>query len=413
MTRRVVVTGAGLVSPLGDSPAALHAALREGRGCVREVELPGVESSRCGLAGALHDFDAQSYLGKRNLRPLDRVGRLAASAAQLALDAGRWPPEARREREVGLVLGTMFGSVGTTFEFDRSALEAGAAYVSPMDFANTVINAAAGQAAVVHDLRGVNSTVSAGAASGLQAIAYAADLIREGRARALLAGGAEALCPETFYGFDRAGMLCGSGDDEGCRPVPFDARRNGFALSEGAALLMLEDEESARGRGARVLAEVRGHAAAFDPSRGTGEEDSIGAVTRAMRLALEDAAVSADEVDCLSASANGSVSGDRREALAAARVFGARASELPVTAIKSALGEALGASGALQAVAALESIREGVVPGARNFERAEGGFPLGSVGPAPRAVNVRNALVNSIGFDGHCCALVMSRPGLL
>ncbi|HEV3469715.1 MAG TPA: beta-ketoacyl-[acyl-carrier-protein] synthase family protein [Pyrinomonadaceae bacterium] len=411
MTRRVVVTGAGLVSPLGDSPAALHAALCEGRGGVKPLELFGAGGARCTLAGEVSGFDAQKYLGRRNLRPLDRTGRLAASAAQLALDDAGWTPELRGSREVGLVLGTMFGGLHTISEFDRRAVEAGPAYASPMDFANTVINAAAGQAAIIHGLRGVNSTVSAGAASGLQAVAYAADLIRRGRARSLVAGGAEELCFESFYGFDRARVLCGSGGDgEGEYPVPFDARRNGFAQAEGAALLVLEESESARGRGARVLAEVEGYGCAFDASLGENEESAVGAIARAIGSALEDASVRPEEVDCLSASANGGVSGDRREARAVASVFGGRARELPVTAVKSALGEALGASGALQAVAMLGTMRDGVLPGVRNFERGDDGFPLASVSPAGRRVEVRRAVISSVGFDGHCCALLLARP---
>src|SRR5919107_1672316 len=208
--RRVVITGAGLVSSLGDTPAGLHPALCEGGSGISPVGLFETRGLGCPLGGEVKEFDAQQYLGRRNLRPLDRTSRLVASAAQLALDASGWTPEMRAEREVGLVLGTMFCSVRTIAEFDRRALEAGPGYASPMDFANTVINAAAGQTAIMHGLRGVNTTVSADLTSGLQAVSYAADLIRSGRAEALLAGGAEELCFESFYGFDRAGLLCRS-----------------------------------------------------------------------------------------------------------------------------------------------------------------------------------------------------------
>src|ERR1044072_5863759 len=213
--RRVVITGAGVVSSLGDTPAALHSALCEGRSGIGPVKLFDTTGMGCPLGGEVSDFDAQKYLGRRNLRPLDRTSRLVASAAQLALDASGWTPEMRAERELGLILGTMFCSVRTISEFDRRALEAGPAYASPLDFANTVINAAAGQTAILHDLRGVNTTVSPGVTSGLQAVAYAADLIRAGRARALLAGGADELCFESFYGFDRAGLLCRSDGHSG------------------------------------------------------------------------------------------------------------------------------------------------------------------------------------------------------
>jgi 3-oxoacyl-[acyl-carrier-protein] synthase II len=407
--RRVVITGAGIVSSLGDTPAGLHAALCEGRSGISPVGLFDTKGLGCPLGGEVKDFDAQKYLGRRNLRPLDRTSRLVGAAAQLALDDSGWTAEMRANEEVGLILGTMFCSVRTISEFDRRALEAGPAYASPMDFANTVINAAAGQTAILHDLRGVNTTVSTGVTSGLQAIAYAADLIRGGRARALLAGGADELCFESFYGFDRAGLLCRSNGHEGHYPVPFEARRNGFTPGEGAALLMLEEEASARERGARVLAEVAGAGCGYDCSRGRDERRGVEAVVHAMRFALYEAMLRAYEVDCLSASANGSPRGDRREALAVAEVFGDHARTMPVAAIKAMLGETLGASGATQIVDALETMRDGRLPGIPQLEEVEADFPLALAGPAREDVDAGNVLVNSVGLDGHCCSLLLAK----
>src|SRR5258707_553617 len=187
MRNRVVITGMGVVSSLGDSPRALHASLCDGRSGIRPVELFRTAELGCPLGGEIPAFDATKYLGRRNLRPLDRTSRLVASAAQLALEDSGWTAEMRNAEELGLVLGTMFCSVHTISEFDRRALEAGPAYASPMDFSNSVINAAAGQTAIVHNLRGVNTTISTGVTSGIAAIAYATDLIRSGRTRALVA----------------------------------------------------------------------------------------------------------------------------------------------------------------------------------------------------------------------------------
>jgi 3-oxoacyl-[acyl-carrier-protein] synthase II len=408
--RRVVITGAGVVSSLGDTTAGLHAALCEGRSGVSPVGLFDTKGLGCPLGGEVKDFDAQKYLGRRNLRPLDRTSRLVASAAQLALDDSGWTAEMRAEHEVGLILGTMFCSVRTISEFDRRALEAGPAYASPMDFANTVINAAAGQTAILHDLRGVNTTVSTGVTSGLQAVAYATDLIRAGRARSLLAGGADELCFESFYGFDRAGMLCRSDGHDGHYAVPFDARRNGFTPGEGAALLMLEEAGAARERGARVLAEVCGTGSGYDCSRGRDERRGVESVAHAMRFALYEAMSRAYEVECLSASANGSPGGDRREARAVAEVFGDHARTMPATAIKAMLGETLGASGAMQVVAALETMRDGRLPGVPQLEEVEADCTLSLAGHARQGVDASNVLVNSVGFDGHCCSLLLARP---
>jgi len=406
MSRRVFITGVGLISSLGDSSAQLHRALcagRSGIGAIRSFTAGGLNYH---LAAEIKSFQAEKYLGRINLRPLDRTSRLAASAARLALDDSGWSAEMVKQEEVGLVLGTMFGSLHTISEFDRRILDAGPAYVSPMDFANTVINAAAGQAAIVHKLRGVNSTISTGPTSGLQAIAYATDLIRSGRAKAVLAGGAEELCFQSFYNFDRAGLLCASNHGHGA--TPFEATRNGFVLGEGAALLMLEDEASARKRGARILAEIRGHASGYDSTCESEESDSIDVIARTMDLALSDAEAAASEIGCLSASANGSLVQDRCEAQAVARIFGARAQNIPVTAIKSMLGETLGASGAFQVVSMIETMRDGVLPGVAGMENLEPDFPLRKITSGNQRIDARVGLVNCIGFDGQCCSLVIA-----
>ena len=405
VSRRVVITGAGVISPLGDSPAALHRALCAGESGLKAVEVFATDGLGPRRAGEVRPFEPRDYLGERNLRPVDRTARLLLAAAQRALEDSGWTAERRRESEVGLLLGTTFCSVRTIAEFDRRGMQLGPSYVSPFDFANSVINAAAGQAAIWHDLRGVNSTVSAGEASGLLAIASAADLIRTGRADALLAGGAEELCYESFLGFDRAGRLCAAEED----PLPFDARRRGFALAEGAALLMLEEAEAAAARGARVLAEVAGGGSAFDAS--PDGEGMAGAVARALREALADAGLQSDDIGCVSAGANGSVDADRREARGVAEAFGGAdlPVDLPVTAIKSMLGEALGASGAFQAVALLGTLDDGVLPGIRGLGRPGEDCPLANLSARSRRLDgLRHAAAVAAGSGGHAGALVLS-----
>jgi 3-oxoacyl-[acyl-carrier-protein] synthase II len=409
MKNRVVITGVGVVSSLGDSSISLQSSLCLGRSAIKRVELFSTNGLGCPLGGEIPSFDAQKYLGKRNLRPLDRTSRLVASAAQLALEESGWSESMKSEEEVGLVLGTMFCSVHTISEFDRRALEAGPAYASPMDFSNTVINAAAGQTAILHNLRGINSTISTGVTSGLQAIAYATDVIRTGRARAILAGGADEMCFESFLGFDRAGLLCRSDRCAGDFPIPFDARRNGAALGEGAALLMLEDAAFARKRGARILAQVAGHGNSYDCSRGHDDPDAVEAIASSVRQALQDAFVLPHEIDCLSASANGSEAGDRQEGQGVFIGLNGQTRQLPVTAIKSMLGETLGASGPMQAVALLETMRDGVLPGIPQLDELEGDFPFEMIGKENQEVDVANGLINSIGFDGHCCSLILRR----
>jgi 3-oxoacyl-[acyl-carrier-protein] synthase II len=452
----VVVTGAGVVSPLGDSPAALHRALAAGASARKPIELFETSGIGCHEAGEIRPFDPQGYVGERNLRPLDRTSRLLVVAAQLALADSGWAPAgqprpagtspgaagaagetsampalpamqalpailangarpAAAAAEVGLVVGTTFCSVRTIAEFDRRALRLGPTHASPLDFANSVINAAAGQAAIWHGLRGVNSTLAGGEASGLQAIAQATELVRSGRVDAVLAGGAEELCFESFFGYYRAGRLCGSLDRGAVeRPVPFDARRNGFSLSEGAALLMLEEASAAAARGAAVRAEVLGWGAAF--AAASGEAGMADAVARSVRLALADAGATPAEIGCLSASASGSEIVDRAEARGVAAALGERAEDLPVAAIKAMLGEGLGVSAAWQAVDLVETIGDGVLPGIAGLEQLEPGLPLPLPETMPAATRRlqpaarRRVLITAVGADGHCAALVLGAP---
>src|SRR6266851_8800556 len=203
MDNRVAITGVGLISPLGDSSEALFNALCKGRSGVLPLQQFSTNGHRCHLAGQLPDFRAENYLSGRPLRPLDRTCQLATAACGLALRDSGWSSRECADVDLALVLGTMFGGMHTIAEFDRTALTFGPATVSPMAFANTVINAAAGQAAIWHNLRGVNSTVAAGSVSGIGAVAYGADLIRHGRSSALLAGGVDEFSLESFVGFDR------------------------------------------------------------------------------------------------------------------------------------------------------------------------------------------------------------------
>lgn len=406
----VVVTGVGVLSPLGDRVADLHDALVAGRRAAAPVEAFNTEGLSCRLAAALGAFAPEPYLEGGNLRPLDRTGRLAAAAAGLALEDAGWTEELLREREVGLALGTMFGSVKTIVEFDRRALEAGPQYVKPFDFANSVINAAAGQAAIWRGLRGPNATVAGGTTAGLQALGYGRDLVAAGRAPAVLAGGADELCFESFFGFARSGALARRAEEA----VPFHTARRGFLLGEGAALLVLEDRRVARQRGATVHAEIEGAATAFDPSRGRNPEDLVAACSRAVRAALSEAGVEAQGIDCLSTSASGSPEVDRAEARGLGEALGQHATEVPVMAVKSSLGEALGASGALQTVALIEALRRGEAPGIADLDRPEPGLGLalarGQAGPLSRSGELRRGLVTSVGLDGAVSALVVGRP---
>lgn len=400
--RRVVITGVGALSPLGDAPDAIHSALCAGQSGVVETTFEGSTGLDPLPAGRI-DFDPKQYL-EGNLRPIDRTGRLVIAAAGLALEDSGWDAERRAERPVGLVLGTMYCSVHTIVAFDQRALDAGPKYVRPFDFANSVINAAAGQTAIWHGLRGVNSTLAGGTAAGLEALAYAADLIRSGRSQAIVAGGGDELCFESCLAFQRGGALS-PGDAR-----PFDTRRDGFNPAEGAALFVLEEADAAERRGARILAEIHGHASAYDVSRGTDGASTLATVERTVRLALGDAGLAPTDIDAISAGANGARS-DAHEAAGLDGAFRDRPTPVPVTAVKSMLGESLGASGAFQTLAMLESLRSQRLPGIRGFERSDEPWDALSLDSQCRELPMHYGLIHAPGLDGNHCALVLGRGG--
>lgn len=407
LDHQVVVTGVGLITPLGDDCDRAFRAIAAGLAGFREVEGEALDAAGLALrrAAPVAEFVVERYLGSGNVRPLDRTARLAAAAAALALEACGWGDlEARRSREIGLVLGTMFGSVHTISAFDLRAQTAGPSYAKPLDFANSVINAAAGQTAIWHGLRGVNSTVAGGPTAGLKAIAAAAELIAGGRAEAVLAGGAEELALEAWVGFARAGLIATANNGNDPVAVPFAAGRSGFLLGEGAAILALESRASAARRGARIAGSIAGHGSTFDPSRGSDVTRQSDALARAIRSALEAARLAPGDVDLVSVSASGDPSRDRAEARAIASAIGPK---VPIMAIKANLGESLGAAGALQAAAALLASAHGEIPGIAGLGEIGEDIPLQALRATSRQLDVRIALVTALGLDGNAEAMVL------
>lgn len=401
--RGVVITGMGAICALGDQRDRLFAALCDG---VRPFAPPTVfpaDAVPGHVAAEVPAFAPEHYVRPGNIRPLDRIGRLALVGVELALEDSGWSLDLRKTHDVGLVLGTMLSGVHTIGEFDRRALQAGPEYASPLDFSNTVLNAAAGQVAIWQQLRGINSTIAAGAASGVEAIGYATQLIRSGRADVLVAGGAEELAFESFLGFARAGRLACPGRDTG-RGVPFDVTRCGAVLGEGAAFLVLEAEETAAARGAAVLGRILGSAHGYDPDALARPAGDGRPLARTIERVLRDSGTKASAIGAVSASAHGSPALDRLEAAGIEAVLGART---PVTAIKAMTGEALGASGALQAMTMIEAMRGGRLPGIAGLATPDPAIRL-DIAALTRPLQASRALVTAVTPEGNCSALVLA-----
>lgn len=389
MNRRVLVTGVGVVSAAGIGRGPFWRALAAG-------VHPGARRS-----APVEGYEPAAILGAKGLRLLDRTALLALGAARLALDDGKFALEGADCGRVGVVLSSTCGSPHSRSAFYLEALEHGFRGLNPALFANTVVNAAASQVAIRFGLTGPNATLATGFTGGLEALEYAADLIVSGRADAVLAGGVEELCPLGLSAWEKSGLTPAKADPS----VPFDRRRSGAVPGEGAAVLLLEAAERVEER--RAYAEYRGGASALDfdadyrySLRGAG-------VRKALRRTLERAGVAPEDIGCVAAGANGSLVGDAAEARGLEAVLGGR---VVATASKALTGETFSAGAALQAVAALLPLVEGVIPPTAGHERPDERCPVDCVPGQARPGRVDHVLVSACGPMCRASACVLSRP---
>lgn len=403
MRKKIAITGIGVISPLGTDKDEFWSGLLQGRTGFGNLTLFDTPQSGTLMAGEITDFDPVVFLGKKGLRELDRSTRLVCSASKLALDDAGLVIDGGNSDQVGVSIGATFGSLHSISQFDRVGLTEGPRYVNPSHFPNTVINSPASQISIRFRIKGFNTTISTGFCSGMDSLIYASDFIRLGRVEAVLAGGVEELCEETFQGFHLLGCLSGSdGSKQIC--CPFDKRRNGVVLSEGAAVIVLEDLATARKRGADILAVVLGYGTAFDlpAQKSTG-------LGRAITAALIDADCSADEVDYISSCANSSVALDRLESRVIREIFGGRSRAIPVSSIKSMIGESFSASGSMSLSSAVGVLKNGFIPPTVNYLEKDTECNLDCVPNEARRENVKTALVTTSDPYGQNSAVVLGK----
>jgi len=402
----VAVTGLGVVSPVGTGTGAFWAALCSGRSGVGPITLFDASTFAVRIAGEVKDFEPPGEIERRRARRLDRYAWFGTAAALEAWrDAGIGGHD---PYEAGLVLGSSHGG-------ETSALEAAAALGEGSKSASRFLiprmlgNMAAAQAAMLLDLRGPGFAVASACATGGHAIGEAAEIVRRGDAKIMVTGAAEAcVTPLTLAGDDALGALSRRNDEpeRACRP--FDRDRDGFVLAEGAAALVLEDFEHARGRGARAYAELAGYGATTDGLHETRPDPEGAAAARAMSRALEKAEAGPREVSAVFAHAAGTQAGDAAEVRALGAALGEALGGIPVTAIKSMTGHMLGASGAAQAVAVVKAIEAGIVPPTINCDQPDDGLAIDCVRGAARQVALRLVLSNAFGFGGQNAVLAFS-----
>jgi 3-oxoacyl-[acyl-carrier-protein] synthase II len=411
--RRVVVTGMGAVTALGNDVASTWAGLLAGRSGVRTIEAfdPSRLSSR--MAGEVRDFDSSHVLDRKDQRRVDRYIQFGLVAAREALDAAGLPErfEGDLAERTGVILGTGLGGVGTLIEgFSTNALR-GPDRISPFLIPMGIPNIGSGQVAINFGMTGPNFTTVSACATGGHALGESSEIIRRGDADVMVAGGAEAGIFEALVGgFAAMRALSTRNDDPERASRPFDQGRDGFVVGEGAGVVILEALEHALERGAPILAELVGYGATADASHITlPAPGGIGAV-RAAQRALEKAGLRPDEVDHVNAHATSTPEGDKAELQAIRTIFGDAVGGIPITANKSMLGHTLGAAGAIEAIATVLAIRDGCVPPTINLSdpdpAAEG---LDLTPDAAARHDIRIGLSNSFGFGGQNTALIFQR----
>lgn len=405
---RIVITGVSVLSPIGTGKDVFWENLTNGVSGIKPVTLFDVSNFNSKQAGEISDFDAKVYLGQKGIRHIDRTSLLVSSAAVLAIKDANLENATYNGEELGIVVGSTYGSIDSISSFDFQSLREGPNYVNPMDFPNTVLNAPASRASIFCKATGLNTTISNGVTSSIDAVIYASDFLRMGRVKAVLAGGVHGLTHDIFWGSHNSKILSGStyGTLEIC--APFDKRRNGMVIGEASALVVLETLENALKRNAHIYAEVKGYGTAFEPKMAISKDYQIDGNRRAVINAIQDAGLTLHDISYISANAYSGVYGDAMETQVIKEVFGMRANLIPVTAIKSMTGECFDASGALQTVAAVMSVNTHIIPPTINYKERDENCDLSYV-TQKSTLPARNILINSFSRLGNNSSLIISK----
>lgn len=409
--RRVVVTGLGVVSALGSDLEQFWQALLNGKSGVRRITHFDASGFPCQIAGEIPNFEPTDYMSAKDARRMSRASQIALAAASMAIADSGLPERLPNPERVGVSLGTAIGGLDRAFEAYLQFREQGLNRVNPFAVPSAMHNISNFHLADRFGAFGPNRTIVTACAAGTQAVGEGADLVRAGLADIVLTGGTEAQVQDfMFAGFSAMRALPVSFNDEPERASrPFDAEREGFVFSEGAASLVLESYEHARQRGAHIYAEIAGHASSSDAFHMAAPDPSGKGALRTMRWALEDAQIPAEEVGYINAHGTSTPANDSVETLAIKLLFGEQAYNIPVSSTKSMLGHAMGASGSIEAVACALTLDRNQIHPTINLENPDPECDLDYVPTEARDSTAEVVLSNSFGLGGQNACLVMRR----
>ena len=407
---RVVITGMGAITPLGLTVDEFWQGCVEGRSGAAPLTLIDPANYPTKIAAEATGFDPLNYMERREARRMARFSQMAVAAARMSMEDAGLRLEKEDTTRIGVLMGNGNGGFPNTDEAVRTIVAKGGMRIDPLYMAKMLPNMAASQIALQFGLRGYNNTVSTACASGTQAMGDAVDCLRHDRAEIMLSGGSEAGISELgLAAFSVMRAISTRNDEPEKASRPFDAQRDGFVCAEGAAVFVMETLEHARRRGARVLAEVSGYGASGDAYHLVAPPPDGNGAVRAMREALADSGVTPEDVDYVNAHGTSTPLNDAVETLAIKAVLGERAYRVPISSTKSMIGHALGASGAIEAVACVRILETGIIHPTINYEFPDPECDLDYVPNKARTAGVRVILKNSFGFGGQNACLVLRR----
>ncbi len=408
--RRVVVTGMGAVTPVGQTVDAFWDALLSCRSGVRRVQLFDATPFDVQIGGEVAEFDPTVCIDRRQVKRLDRFAQFAMVAGHEAMTQSGLDPAAIDRHRFGVIIGSGIGGLMELEEQHLRLRDKGPGKVSAFTIPKLMVNAASGNLSIQYGACGPSTAVSTACASATNAMGDALNCIRRGECDVMITGGSEAaLTPLGLGAFAAMRALSVRNDDPAHASRPFDRDRDGFVLGEGAGILIFEEFEHARRRGARIFAEVAGFGTTADASHITQPSENGEGAAQAMRAALADGGLAPDTIDYINAHGTSTPLGDVAETIAIKKVFGPHAQRVPVSSTKSSIGHLLGASGGVEAIASILAIVNSVAPPTINLDHPGEGCDLDYVPNAPRDRRIHRAMSNSFGFGGHNACIVFQR----
>ncbi|TRY25475.1 beta-ketoacyl-ACP synthase II [Brevibacillus sp. LEMMJ03] len=408
MKRRVVITGVGVISPVGNDAQTFWNSLLEGKSGIGRITAFDASDYPTQIAGEVKDFNPEAYMDKKEIRRTDRFVQFALAATKMAMEDAKLEITAENAERVGVYIGSGIGGLATWEEQHQVLMEKGPRRVSPFFIPMMIANMASGAVSIQYGAKGPTSSAITACATGTNAIGDAFRLIQHGHADAMITGGAEAtIRPMAFAGFCSAKAMSTRNDEPEKASRPFDIDRDGFVMGEGAGVLILEELEHAKNRGATILAEVIGYGMSADAYHITAPSPEGQA--RCMKNALRDAGIEPTEVDYINAHGTSTGQGDISETQAIKSVFGDHAYKLAVSSTKSMTGHMLGATGGVEAIASAFALRDQILPPTINLENPDPECDLDYVPNQARKADVNVAMSNSFGFGGHNATIVLKR----